>query len=355
MTAMKTRAVSGQLFDDREIWNTDPMAAFDAFVLSPRFLELGRRPAKKRAAGEEGGPAPIRAGSVKVYRAMFGKFLRWTAERQTSLTQVTSAELHQFLDGRMSGRREGRKDLNSMIRLRYLRLLERVYSHLEIEPNPARLTAFQVHASGASGKDAPKSYLTETEQRAFMQALPEYTLAYPGESPKAWKRRRDRALLAMLVGAGLKVSEAIGLYVENVGAAAADGSVDITVSPGATGGISRWHTTTLRAFAAPEVLVWLQERQAMPIGSKLLFPANLDGKRLNPSTVYLYVKDVLARAGIDVKRKGPRTLRNTFAKRELAAGADPGDVIEYMGLFEARSLDKYQGAERRRATRRSED
>ncbi|MDB5772217.1 MAG: hypothetical protein JWM42_2591 [Burkholderia sp.] len=48
-----------------------------------------------------------------------------------------------------------------------------------------------------------------------MNALPHADAADETDPTRGWKRRRDRAMQAMMLGAGLKVSEAIGLYMRN--------------------------------------------------------------------------------------------------------------------------------------------
>lgn len=355
---MAGRFQSRSLFDDPLAWKTDPVAAFDAFLVSRRFVEMGRRPRKRDAEGNLV-PAPaIRPRSAMVYRAMFGKFVRWLDVKRLGIFEVRAQHIETFLNDRSRERRSAGKtrDLNSAIRLRYLRMLERVYGHLRVTPNPAQAAAYAMHAAREGGRDQSKVSLTLSEQRAFLRALPAATEPQEGESPKAWKRRRDRAMLAILLGAGLKVSEVIGLYVDNVvDDGAEDGSLAVNVPAAAVHGTGRDHTTRLRAFAVPELRCWLAERAGMRHAGRLLFPATLKekrhGNRLNPSTVYLLVKETFAAAGIDVARKGPRTLRNAFAKTELAHGTAPEDLIEYMGFYETRSLEKYlpvRGAARNR-------
>lgn len=62
---------------------------------------------------------------------------------------------------------------------------------------------------------------------------------------------------------------------------------------------------------------------------------------LHKATVYRHVKATLERAGIDVERMGGRTLRNSFAVRELENGAPVELVKQYMGHHELRSTEKY--------------
>lgn len=341
------------LFDNAKIWDANPLVAFEAFVLSPQFQLLGRRQlSQDRGAA----PTAMRASSAKIYILMFGKFLRWIDERNIHLIDVSSADIMAFLEHRPAGSDDENatqpgKDLNSSIRIRYLRIFERVFQHLRVHPNPARHAAFNIFKSGNKtlrGQDLDKVAMTDAEQAAFMAALPVAPEPYRpvadaagAQLARGWKRRRDRAMQAMMLGAGLKVSEVIGIATDSVGGADAIGCVPITVSPNSTAGTSRWHQTLLRPFAVREVLAWRDERTALNIPGALLFPATLGGGTLDKATVYRQVKATFVRAGIDVQRLGGRTLRNSFAVRELKEGASIELVGEFMGHRKRKSTEHY--------------
>jgi len=349
----KIKAKMSSLFDSAIIWKIDPLEAFKAFVTSLEFLALGRRPKSKLLSNAEHGFTntgmgeddlrPLRASSANVYIHMFSKFLRWMDQWGLSLYSVNHEQIRQFLEATREIDGIEHKVLNSSIRLRYCRLLERVFTHIHIEPNPARHAIFAAYQTNAAGHDQPKAVLTEEQQARFMQCLPEavpFTLAQ-WDTPE-WKRRRDRALLAMLLGAGLKVSEVVGIHTDMVGEKDQCGSVPVTITPRSVGGTSRQHQTQLRPFAALEVLQWREERILRQIPGELLFPANLDGKKLDKSTIYLLTKATYAKAQISVARKGPRTLRNSFAVRELEAEEGSVELTgEFLGLHKRKSTEKY--------------
>lgn len=332
---------SDSLFDNPDAWRRNPANAFASFVISPAFLALSKRKVVKlNAAGIPLPPAPIRASSAKIYIAMFGKFLRWLSLHEKTLFDLSSADLLAFLE---QGSADGQKTLNSAIRAQYLGLLERMYAHLNVEPNPARHTIFALFNAGSRsvlGINDTKAILTDAQETAFMAALPG---AVAGEGADAtWKRRRDRAMQAMMLGAGLKVAEVIGIYTENVGAKDSTGSVPITISPASAGGTVRAHQTQLRPFAVHEVMVWLAERNRLAMPGPLLFPATLQGGRLARATVYRQVKATFERAGIDPRHHGGRTLRNAFAVRELkATGGNVELVGEFLGHRKRRAIEPY--------------
>jgi integrase/recombinase XerD len=338
MTSVSISATSPTSFDDPGFWQSDPMAAFTAFVKSDAYIALSM----KAPVGVEGGGIvlPLRDSSVKVYVSMFGAFLAWMKERQLSLLSVSHVDIQTFLErGRVvAGVFE--PVLKSEIRIKYVRMLERVFTHLNVFPNPAKHTAFQLYSAKAGGRDKAKMFLSEAEQRAFMAALPEVApFDAVVDDGNVWRDRRDRALLALLLGAGLKVSEAIHLTLEKIGVKDGDGSIPITV---VSSGIGGSHITRLRPFAVEALVLWMAERTHLQIPGEIVFPANLHGGSLDPSTVYLLAKATFEKAGIDVQRKGPRTLRNSFAVRELEAPEGSVELVgELLGLKERKSTEKY--------------
>jgi integrase len=80
------------------------------------------------------------------------------------------------------------------------------------------------------------------------------------------------------------------------------------------------------------------------VPGRLLFPADGSGRALHPATVYRRVASVLKAAGIPesvIVRRGARTLRNTYAVRELTAGAPVSLVGESMGHVNDRATQHY--------------
>ncbi len=327
------------LLDNPEIWQSDPLIAFTSFIKSPEFLKLSRRVVILLENTDD--VKPLRNSAVTVYVAMFAKYIRWLQGRD--VTKATAKDIVEFLNHRevFNGKELPRPV--SLIRTRYLRLLERVYIHLHCTPNPAAQASKYLADQYSIGKDAAKVALTDEQQVAFMNQLPVAdVIASPGDT-SGWKKRRDRAMQALMLGAGLKVSEIVGLYVENIGVADVSGSVPVTISPATVNGTGRWHQTQLRPFAVKEVMDWVAERKAMKIPSKLLFPASLKhSKEINKATVYRHVQATFERAEINVHRKGGRTLRNSFAARELSKESASLELVgEFLGLRKLKSTAKY--------------
>ena len=311
---------SPSLFETPDGWLRAPVEAFNAWLVSESF-----------ATNARGEPQFLRESSVKVYKAMFNKFASDVLSLQggqpgKSLVEVSPEDIREFLDRHM---------LTRGIRHRYVRLLERTYDRLQamqlLEENPARGLA--VRQPTRSGQHNEKTvWLTPEQQKAVLAALP---------SGGGWKQQRARAMIAVVLEGGLKPSEVLNLRICHVGSRQEDGSVFLDVYPGGAG---RHHRTRVGAHAAAILLSWLKTRHALNIHGPLLFPASPAGGALNPATVYRQVRAVLADAGIPeglIKRRGARTLRNTFAISALQAGEAPALVGEYLGHRADRSTRYY--------------
>lgn len=331
-------ARTSELLDHFDIWRTDPKTAFESFLASPEY----RTTASRKATSD----ARLRPLSVDVYRAMFGNFCEWISSKQINFLDVTSDDILAFLDGTQSS---GRAKV-SKIRLRYLRMFERIYGHLNVRPNPAQQIAYAIEKSGdysQLGRNESTAFLTEEQQEDFMRSLPESPPPTSRHDPitYGWKRRRDRAIQAMILGAGLRVMEVAALCVDNIGEVDGTGSMPIEITARSTNGLIETHITLLRPFAVLEVMKWVEERMTLNIpGTRLLFPAKLSGgagDQLDHATIYRQIKETYKRAGIEARRRGGRTLRNSFAVRELAAGVKVEEVKEFMGHREKRSTEYY--------------
>lgn len=134
---------------------------------------------------------------------------------------------------------------------------------------------------------------------------------------------RDRAILEVLYGCGLRVSEACGLLVSHV--YAQEGFVRI-VGKGDKERLVPIGTPALEALAA-----WLEVRPepAAPEFSDFAF-LNLRGRPLSRVSVFNMVKDRAAQAGVH-KEISPHTFRHSFATHLVENGADLRVVQEMLG------------------------
>jgi integrase/recombinase XerC len=136
---------------------------------------------------------------------------------------------------------------------------------------------------------------------------------------------RDRALLELLYGAGLRVSEATGLDVGDVNAGASFVRV--------MGKGSKERIAPLGSYAVKALDGYLAQRSELLArrGSETeaLF-LNKNGTRLDVRSVRRIIDRRALEAGID-RRISPHTLRHSFATHMLNRGADLRFVQELLG------------------------
>ncbi|WP_298150982.1 site-specific integrase [Flavobacterium sp.] len=285
----------------------------------------------------------ISSASKKVYTAMFRKFIRYLQSKNLQVDTIEAKEIFQFLTETDSA---GAPVLKSNIQHRYLRLLERVYTHLGIRPRPTDDLMFGAMRENykLKGRNLVSVALTELEQQRFLSALPSIP-SLP--STDKWKKCRDRVMLLVMLGAGLTVSELLTLRVDQVNPTPElDGSWEIEVEvPGDENGIQD-HTTLLDTRFKTDLATWLKIREQLVVSGDLLFPGT-GGEMLDAASIYRLCKKIFSSADILIPHEGGRTLRNTYAVNQLGLGVSPIIVKERLGLYEDRSMLTYLELEKR--------
>jgi integrase/recombinase XerD len=313
-------------------WDANPLTSFADFVAGPDFVLTSSRQRDLI-------PRPVSPESAAIYKFMFGKFAAWMLEERLKMSTVGPRDLQRFVQLA----HDGHRDLNSKIAYRYLRLLERCYDYLERSPNPARDAIVGADRAQIT-RDAPMTALNAEELQRFLAALPGQR-ADDSQGKAGWKRRRDRAMQIVMALAGLRVAEAIGLLVDEVGRQAdVEGAIPLNITPEHKHRTSYEHATRLPREGVAELGAWLKEREELGIPGGLVFPANLEGEPLHKATVYRQVKASFERAGLAVPRAGGRTLRNTFASQQLRQGTPQSELTTALGLALERSAEAYKYA-----------
>ncbi len=152
------------------------------------------------------------------------------------------------------------------------------------------------------------------------------------ESPDVSQRlgRRDRALLEILYGCGLRVSEAVGL---NVG--------DVDLKQGwvrVMGKGSKERTVPFGKPARQALEVCLRERQDLSAEAPVF--VNVRGTRLTARSVGRILNKHLVRLAAS-KSLSPHGLRHSFATHLLAAGADLRTIQELLGHARLSTTQRY--------------
>ena len=138
---------------------------------------------------------------------------------------------------------------------------------------------------------------------------------------------RDRALLEVLYGTGARISEAVGLDVDDVD------RVDATVVLRGKGGKERMVPIGSYALAAVDAYLTRARPELASVGTPdragALF-LNARGGRLSRQSAWTVLVKAADRAGV-TRDVSPHTLRHSFATHLLEGGADVRVVQELLG------------------------
>ena len=181
---------------------------------------------------------------------------------------------------------------------------------------------------GLSSADPAASVRPPTPAKRLPKALPladvEAIIDAAG-APGTTLALRDRALLEVLYGTGARISEAVGLDVDDLD------PVDGTVLLRGKGGKQR--LVPVGSFAREAVDAYLvrgrPELVATGSGTPALF-LNARGGRLSRQSAWAVLVKAADRAGVTTD-VSPHTLRHSFATHLLDGGADVRVVQELLG------------------------
>lgn len=134
---------------------------------------------------------------------------------------------------------------------------------------------------------------------------------------------RNKAIIETLYGAGLRVSELVGLRITDIHSR--DGYVVVT------GKGSKQRLVPIGTKALREIELYMQERKRLPViyDQNILF-LNRRGRGLTRVMIFTIIKELASKAGIK-KKISPHTFRHSFATHMVEAGADLRAVQEMLG------------------------
>jgi integrase/recombinase XerC len=133
---------------------------------------------------------------------------------------------------------------------------------------------------------------------------------------------RDRAMLETLYGGGLRVSELVGLNVDDI---------DFDSELVRVRGKGRRERLSP---VGPMAMEWMRRYLPLRQPKRSQEPAvflNRYGSRLSARSLGRFLEDHLARAGLNSSAASPHTLRHSFATHLLDRGADLRSVQELLG------------------------
>jgi len=162
--------------------------------------------------------------------------------------------------------------------------------------------------------------------------------AAAGSSPRAL---RDRALVELLYGAGLRVGEAVGL-----------GKTDVDLERRivrATGKGSKERIVPVGRPAAEALRRYLARgRPHLDRRHRPELFLNAKGGGLTRAGVFLILRRLAQKAGLDPERVHPHLLRHSFATHLLEGGADLRSVQEMLGHADLSTTELYTHVSDRR-------
>jgi integrase/recombinase XerD len=267
--------------------------------------------------------AGLSANTLDAYRADLVAFSRWLTARQTSLADAGRETLQQYLASGLA------QAASPRTRARTLSSLRRFYRYLLRESRVASDPTAEI-AAPSLGRPLPKS-LTEQEVEALLNQ----------PDPATALGSRDRAMLEVLYATGVRVSELVGLTLDQVNLAA--GVVRVT------GKGNKERIVPLGEEAVQQLTQYLGAARpslAGRSGTAALFPT-ARGAAMTRQAFWHNIKRYAQQAGIR-SALSPHTLRHAFATHLLNHGADLRVVQMLLGHADLSTTQIYTQVARER-------
>jgi integrase/recombinase XerC len=248
--------------------------------------------------------------TLRAYGDDVARFLEFLAGHvggtinERSLANISQADIRAFITVRRGEGLGGRSIRRTMSSIRsFFRHLARE----EIVDNPA-----------------PKSIRTAKVPRNLPRPLSEIdaarTLALASENAVSWLAARDTALLTLLYGAGLRISEALSLK---------QGDVPLGDSLVITGKGRKERVVPLLSVIRDAIAAYAKEIPFRLAASDALFRSRR-GKPMSAREAQALMQNLRGQLGLS-ERATPHALRHSFATHLLANGGDLRSVQELLG------------------------
>jgi integrase/recombinase XerD len=256
----------------------------------------------------------VAANTLASYQRDLNRYLGYLAARGlTSVAAVTGADITGFL-AYLRGGDEQHPPLSATSSARAV-VAVRGLHRFALREGLVEVDAASDVRPPTPPRRLPKAISIEDVERLLEAA------GYPGTPLAA----RDRALLELLYGTGARISEAVGLAVDDVDLP------DRTVLLHGKGGKQR--RVPLGSYAASAVDAYLVQARpglaANGTGTPMLF-LNARGGPLSRQSAWTVLRTAAERAGL-AGGISPHTLRHSFATHLMEGGADVRVVQELLG------------------------
>lgn len=254
----------------------------------------------------------------RLYLAFLQRHRGEGALNAADLGTVTAAEVRAHL----AERRGGERPLNARSLSQTLAAIRSFHGFLDRRLGVAAPQLALVR--GPRVKPTLPRPLNEDQTRGLLQE----TQADPDAEP--WEAARDRAVLTLLYGCGLRISEALSLT-------RADAPLPETLRITGKGGKTRMAPVLPAVRAAVDA--YLAAQPFVTTADDPLFRAKRGGA-LSPRHVQAAVQRLRGRLGLPASAT-PHALRHSFATHLLGAGADLRAIQELLGHASLSTTQKY--------------
>lgn len=336
LTNNQAKPYTPSLFDTLDSWLASPEEAF------PDWL-------KNQGKADS---------TIRVRTSMWLKFLRYLGSLGVPLNECRPQHVASFVTFAHLEKEQG---------WRYIKLIERSYSHLIALglnlPNPGQLAGKN---TPTIGHNAPMRFLDQEEKNRLenyvlgMLSQAEEEIGWYREEKGKKKKQaaalfactRDAAVAALLVGAGMKVSEVIRLSVNC--------TLDEEVFNLPRLKFEMDRRIPLLPVAVEGLRVWKMFRELEKDLGTVMFPADTSRRRddqrtqtaaMHPATLFRRVSALMHAAGVSDARACGQTLRNTYAADLIESGADDQAICDALG-YEGQFSVLHLRAEHERFTNR---
>lgn len=261
--------------------------------------------------------------TLEAYRRCVGAYLAFLDQHRggeqttADLGQVTAGDLRAYL----ATRRRGDHQLSARSLGQALAAIRAYHRFLD-----RRLGVPNAQVPLVRGPRAPASIprpVNEDQARGMLTETGASDL-------EAWEAARDRAVLTLLYGCGLRISEALSLT-------GADAPLGDTVRITGKGSKTRLVPVLPVVRSAVDDYVRLNPWPVAPEGP--LFRAKRGGA-LSPRHIQATVQHLRSRLGLPATAT-PHALRHSFATHLLGAGADLRSIQELLGHASLSTTQKY--------------
>lgn len=177
-------------------------------------------------------------------------------------------------------------------------------------------------------KPLPKA-LSEEQAHSLMGAI--------GEGEESWTQKRDLALMTLIYGCGLRISEALSLRVRDI----PENDV-ITI----TGKGNKQRQLPVLPVVKMAIADYRAECPHVLTADSPLF-IGAKGKKLDPAIFQKRIRNLRGQLGLS-EHTTPHALRHSFATHLLAAGGDLRSIQELLGHASLSTTQRYTHIDKNR-------